>query len=139
MNGPRRRVLRGVLRLAGAALAALAGWPVLRFLIGPPPDEAERRAELARGEVPMGEARRLLVGGRPAIVVHTPGGLVAFSAVCTHLGCVVRWRRARREFFCPCHGGRFALDGTVIGGPPRAPLAPLVVEDLGSKIVVRRA
>jgi Rieske Fe-S protein len=47
------------------------------------------------------------------------GGVYAISRVCTHLGCIVN---AQPDgFHCPCHGSRFALDGSVIKGPaPRA-------------------
>ena len=46
-------------------------------------------------------------------------GLYAVSAVCTHLGCIVR--DAESGFACPCHGSRYDDTGHVIAGPaPRA-------------------
>ena len=47
----------------------------------------------------------------------------AMSATCTHLGCQVQWDGAARHFKCPCHGGVYAADGTVVSGPPPRPLA----------------
>lgn len=47
---------------------------------------------------------------------------VAMSNVCTHLGCRVRWIADKQGFYCPCHNGVFAKDGTVISGPPPRPL-----------------
>jgi Rieske Fe-S protein len=47
---------------------------------------------------------------------------IAMSNVCTHLGCRVRWIDDQAEFFCPCHNAVFAKDGTVVSGPPPAPL-----------------
>lgn len=44
------------------------------------------------------------------------------SNVCTHLGCRVRWIVDKEEFFCPCHNGVFAKDGSVVDGPPPRPL-----------------
>jgi Rieske Fe-S protein len=41
----------------------------------------------------------------------------AFSAVCPHLGCYVRWNSDERSFDCPCHGSRFSCEGKVINGP----------------------
>jgi glycine/D-amino acid oxidase-like deaminating enzyme/nitrite reductase/ring-hydroxylating ferredoxin subunit len=45
------------------------------------------------------------------------GHLHAVSPVCTHLGCQVNFNRAERSWDCPCHGSRFAVDGTVLQGP----------------------
>ena len=47
---------------------------------------------------------------------------VVMSNVCTHLGCRVRWIAEKQGFFCPCHNGAFAKDGSVTGGPPPRPL-----------------
>lgn len=43
-------------------------------------------------------------------------GFHAISAVCTHLGCLVK-RQGDGSFKCPCHGSQFAPDGTVTHGP----------------------
>ncbi|MGH9328056.1 MAG: ubiquinol-cytochrome c reductase iron-sulfur subunit [Terriglobia bacterium] len=47
---------------------------------------------------------------------------IAFSIVCTHLGCPVRWLPTAELFMCPCHGGIFYANGTVASGPPPRPL-----------------
>jgi menaquinol-cytochrome c reductase iron-sulfur subunit len=47
---------------------------------------------------------------------------IAMSNICTHLGCRVRWIPDKEGFYCPCHNGVFAKDGTVISGPPPRPL-----------------
>ncbi|MCZ4492771.1 MAG: puuB 4, partial [Conexibacter sp.] len=41
----------------------------------------------------------------------------AVSPVCTHLGCQVNFNRAERSWDCPCHGSRYAVDGSVLQGP----------------------
>jgi menaquinol-cytochrome c reductase iron-sulfur subunit len=43
---------------------------------------------------------------------------IAFSNICTHLGCRVRWIDAQEQFFCPCHNAVFDRDGEVGSGPP---------------------
>jgi len=45
------------------------------------------------------------------------GQVMAISPTCTHLLCRVAWNEAERSWDCPCHGSRFAPDGTVIEGP----------------------
>jgi glycine/D-amino acid oxidase-like deaminating enzyme/nitrite reductase/ring-hydroxylating ferredoxin subunit len=50
------------------------------------------------------------------------GALVARSATCTHVGCVVHWNSFERCWDCPCHGSQFAPDGTVLNGPALKPL-----------------
>jgi cytochrome b6-f complex iron-sulfur subunit len=49
-------------------------------------------------------------------------GFRALSAVCTHLGCITRYRPDERIITCPCHGSRFGLDGEVLAGPAPRPL-----------------
>ncbi len=39
--------------------------------------------------------------------------IIAFSAACTHMGCLVQWHASDRIFHCPCHGGLFTEDGEV--------------------------
>lgn len=47
------------------------------------------------------------------------GKVVAMSAACTHMGCLVQWQASEQKFVCPCHGGLF----TEYGKPdPKSPL-----------------
>ncbi len=61
------------------------------------------------------------------IVTREDGQVRAFSARCTHLGCLID-RTAVDLLVCPCHGSRFHLDGTVAAGPAVRPLEPLAHE-----------
>jgi glycine/D-amino acid oxidase-like deaminating enzyme/nitrite reductase/ring-hydroxylating ferredoxin subunit len=54
------------------------------------------------------------------------GRLHEHSAVCPHMGCVVRWNSLEGCFDCPCHGSQFAAaDGEALNGPAVSGLAPL--------------
>src|SRR5437588_93136 len=41
------------------------------------------------------------------------GQIIAMSAACTHMGCIVEWQDKDRKFHCPCHGGVFTEYGNV--------------------------
>ena len=104
-------------------------------------DEAQIEAEIEipEDDVRLWEAVRVVLRGQPGFVVRTPDRIHACSGVCTHLGCIVRWNRSRRVYFCPCHGARFAADGRVLGGPAPAPLPRFKVDTSYGKIIVELA
>ncbi len=56
-------------------------------------------------------------------IIASQTGLTVLSATCSHLGCLVNYNREKGEFVCPCHGGRYDLNGKNIAGPPPAPLS----------------
>jgi nitrite reductase/ring-hydroxylating ferredoxin subunit len=77
----------------------------------------------------LGVARDIPVGGgriftTERVVVTQPsrGQFRAFSAVCTHVGCVLN-EVAGGTIDCPCHGSKFRItNGTVVTGPASRPL-----------------
>ena len=82
-------------------------------------------------EIKPGEAKILQKNGeRAAVYRNETGELQAFSAVCTHLGCIVHWNNAEKSWDCPCHGSRFDTAGEVLEGPAIKALSPV-----GKKIV----
>jgi glycine/D-amino acid oxidase-like deaminating enzyme/nitrite reductase/ring-hydroxylating ferredoxin subunit len=81
-------------------------------------------------EVRPGEGRLVRHGlGKAAVHRDDDGGLHMVSAVCSHLGCQVKWNSAERSWDCPCHGSRFDPDGNVLQGPAVKPLEPIRPED----------
>jgi Rieske Fe-S protein len=88
------------------------------------PRTGVKKAELTYAV--LGKERKARV-----FLVSSSEGPVVFSAVCSHLGCLVSYHKEKQEFVCPCHGGKYDLAGRNISGPPPAPLTrfPLKVQD----------
>lgn len=61
-----------------------------------------------------------------AVLLSSGSAYRAISLVCPHLGCLVQ--QEGQEYACPCHGSRFALDGSLLNGPADQPLRQLNVE-----------
>ncbi len=135
----RRKVLKSVATFLpiSAAFAGLAAMGV-RF-ITPIKREIDRKIfTVGLEELPLNATKRFKdLRGRDLMLVRTGEREVkAISTVCTHLGCTVFWQKDRQEFFCPCHNGRFDKNGTVLEGPPPAPLDLYPVEIEGDNVFV---
>lgn len=57
-----------------------------------------------------------------ALYKNDAGQVTRLSAVCPHMGCIVRWNPGERTWDCPCHGSRFSCEGKVSHGPATANL-----------------
>ena len=77
------------------------------------PGEVDSVDEVARG------AGSIVRRGLTKIAAYRDeqGALHEYSAICTHLGCVVSWNSGEKTWDCPCHGSRFDTDGRVLNGP----------------------
>jgi Rieske Fe-S protein len=132
----RRGALRGTLVVAVGGLAGyLAGRasPAAAARRGTTAANAYGPARSGGGaplaaldDVPRGGG--LVVGIAKVVLTRTPAGDVhAFSAVCTHQGCVVD-TVAHGVIGCPCHGSRFdANTGSVRAGPATRPLPAVAI------------
>lgn len=126
--------------LTGGVVAVTAGsilYPTSKFFI-PPTEGNESGAVLAKDiqgqPIPAQQilanppgTRALIAGlaGEPTyLTVQADGTLSEMGIVdnCTHLGCTFPWNPNDQQFQCPCHGSRFAANGTVQRGPANRPL-----------------
>jgi cytochrome b6-f complex iron-sulfur subunit len=110
--------------LIGAGLLGVAG--LIRFL-GFETESAPTEFDLGPASKYPDQSRTVLLY-IPAILVHANSQFVAYSLVCTHLGCTVEPKG--QEFACPCHGSRFDANGRVLKGPADRPLQQLRVARL---------
>ncbi len=86
-------------------------------------DGPARSATVAASDVPVGGGV-VLADERVVVCQPEAGRFVAFSAVCTHAGCLVSEVKDG-TVNCPCHGSRFGVDdGGVVAGPAPDPLPP---------------
>lgn len=119
--------------LAGMLAPALVYlWPVTRG--GPVAGLVEVGRE---EEIPVWGFKKVVYGGSAFLVVRTPREFKAYSAICTHLGCVVTWEETKKAISCPCHAGLFDLEGRVVAGPPPRPLVLHDVSVLDGKVFVK--
>lgn len=141
MSDITRRDFLKLLKGAGALLGVSAvATPVVAYFY--PPKLVEMPSEpvliCPENELPMGAAKVVEFGRYPAIIINTPDGLKAYSAVCTHFACLVKWNPETKRLECPCHDGYFnAADGSVISGPPPKPLLALAAEVVDGQIYVK--
>jgi cytochrome b6-f complex iron-sulfur subunit len=83
-------------------------------------------------------ARMIQGEGKPVLVLSLGAKKFrAYSAICTHLGCIVKWDPATQKILCPCHAGSFGPDGKVLGGPPPRPLPEYEVVLVGNELKVK--
>ncbi len=82
-------------------------------------------------EIAPGEGRLVKYDGSTlAIYKDDHGKIHALNPVCTHAKCVVDWNTAEKTWDCPCHGGRFSIEGEVLTGPPHRALEKIDIENL---------
>lgn len=138
----RRRLFTRISIAAAGAIGALAGVPVIGFVLAPLVRPAGARWR------PVGSVDSFQIGQTVKVDFTDPSPLpwsgitaktaawlrrvgdndfIAFSINCRHLGCPVRWVDGAKLFMCPCHGGVYYEDGSVAAGPPPAPLARYAV------------
>jgi Rieske Fe-S protein len=133
MRASRRAVVGGVVGLGvGVPLVAACGSG---------DDASGGTSTTASG--PIGKTSEVPVGGgkiyasdKVVVTQPTQGDFKAFSAVCTHQGCVVAEIKGK-DIDCTCHGSKFSItDGSVVNPPAQTPLAAKKVTVTGETIRV---
>ena len=133
----RRDFVKTVTALLGSVIGVTVGIPAIGYLISPALTTAKSDAWIPLGPTtnyPDGVptlfnfTRTIVNGWEKSVnsygvyVYHTGDQFKVFSNRCTHLSCRVTWKEDLKQYVCPCHDGRFDVDGNVKGGPPPKPL-----------------
>jgi Rieske Fe-S protein len=103
---------------------------------------AARKKAKPKGTV-LGQASDIAVGGgaiytAAKVVVTQPasGQYKAFSAVCTHVGCIVN-KVTNGTIDCPCHGSEFKItNGAVVTGPAPSPLPAKQIKIVDGQVIL---
>ena len=136
----RRRWLTWFLSTSVGLFLIAVLYPVSRYLMPPQIEESPARAvrlAVTPAEVKPNSGQIFKFGSRPGLLIRTPSGeLRAFSAICTHLACIVQYRPDLGHIWCACHNGHFDLNGKNITGPPPRPLERYIVKVQQERIVV---
>jgi len=84
-------------------------------------------------EIPVGSG--MIFAARQVVVTQpTAGEYKAFTAVCTHMGCIVN-QISDGTIDCPCHGSEYSIKtGAVVRGPAPLPLAAKKIKITGDSI-----
>ena len=137
--------------LAGAAGAVLTGTAVACAPAATPTDSptpsdgptdsgnsgANQFDVASVSEIAVGSAKMFEVDGVQVLITHPRDGVFrAFSAICTHSGCVITGTQ-NNDAFCGCHASAFDTDtGAVKSGPARNALPKFQVEVSGDRLIV---
>jgi Rieske Fe-S protein len=137
----------GLAGLAGAISACSAGGSSSSTASAPAATTQGGGAAATTSAAPAGGASALTttskipVGGgmiftaeKVVITQPTAGEFKGFSAVCTHMGCIVN-KISNGTIDCPCHGSQYSIkNGDVVGGPAPNPLPDQPIKVSGSDI-----
>jgi len=136
-----RRIFLNI--FTGGIIGALLSWflyPIIRFLIPPQEDSQDPDVvQINAAEIPAGKSKVINYKNTPTIVIHTGQEVIALTAVCTHLGCIVQWDEASQEIVCPCHAAKYDLNGNVKSGPAPKPLTLVKAKVADDKILIGEA
>ena len=115
-------------------------WGLLRYLRPIPEDVIDELDIGPLEDIPIGAAPQAVHFNRDVVLVHRPEAdkVVALNAKCTHLGCNVKWDGKEEDFWCTCHGARFAADGRVTQKPAEEDLVSQPWQLVDGNVVILR-
>jgi len=121
-------------------ILALLSWffyPIIKFLIPPTKSSIDPNVlSISIAQVPCGKSLITKFKGHPIIIINRGNEINALSAVCTHLGCIVKWDQNNEELYCPCHLAKYDVNGNVKSGPAPKPLYTLNANIVKDQIII---
>jgi Rieske Fe-S protein len=91
------------------------------------------KALAATSQIPVGSGM-IFPGPQVVVTQPTAGEFKAFSAICTHMGCIVN-QISNGTIDCPCHGSQYSIaTGDVVTGPAPRPLPAKQIKVSGGSV-----
>jgi cytochrome b6-f complex iron-sulfur subunit len=137
----RRSFLTLIVAGFGAILTAATLYPVVRFIL-PPAKQKKEETNLVVGktsEVPPNSGKIVVFNGQKLLITNVGGEFKAISAICTHLQCIVQWKKDEQLVWCACHNAKYNTDGEKLSGPQPAGLGKFVIKIQDDNLVISRA
>ena len=127
--------------LGGSIIAWLGAvvYPIYNYL--EPPQSEEVKVSNVKAckvnDLEKDSGKIVKFGNKPVILIRLASGEYrAYSATCTHLDCIVQYKKEYGQIYCACHNGRYDLNGRNVSGPPPAPLDKYSVSIKGDDVIV---
>jgi cytochrome b6-f complex iron-sulfur subunit len=137
----RRKFLNTLLSISGLGGLSMLVYPVLSYL-KPPKSPKDMVNSVKAGnatQFPNDSSQIIKFGRQPVILVKTiEGKFIALSATCTHLDCIVQYKKTTNQIWCACHNGTFDLNGRNVSGPPPRPLEKYEVNLMNDEIIITK-
>jgi menaquinol-cytochrome c reductase iron-sulfur subunit len=125
----RRGFVAGMVALLGTIIGAIIGLPAVGYLLSPALKKSQTESDTW---VPLGLVDELPVD-EPTLFTFTRTKQIGWERSANSYGIyvlkkpdgqieTVSWHEDQGQYVCPCHDGRFAIDGSIISGPQPRPL-----------------
>ena len=154
MPSGRRTFLGWFLGIGTVSVAGLLSVPLVRFALdpltrtstetewsdlGPVSDFEETSVPVKRTiSITQTDGWRKVISDKSIYVVKKASGEISvMTAICSHLGCSVKYTESTKQFKCPCHNGTFTSEGKLVSGPPPRDLDTLEQRIVDGHLQVR--
>ena len=141
MKATRRKFIKSILGVGVVGSIFSFLYPVISYLV-PPKVPTINVNSVNAGKflaLKKGSYKILKFGREPVILIKDKeNNLHALNATCTHLDCIVQYKKDTNLIWCACHKGIYDLNGKNVSGPPPKPLKEFSIKLIDDEIIVSK-